>query len=78
MWDLLGPGIEPLSSAFAGRFFFLEKLLKKNNFIYLVLAVLGLYCHEGFSVVVATRGYSVAVVHELLLATASLVPEHGL
>ena len=74
----LDRGLNPCPLHLQAGFFFLEKPLKNNNFIYLVLAVLGLYCREGFSLVVASRGYSVAVVHELLLASASLVPEHGL
>ena len=31
-----------------------------------------------FSVVAASRGYSLAVVHGLLIAAASLAAEHGL
>ena len=32
----------------------------------------------GFSLVVASRGYSLTAVHKLLIAFASLVAEHGL
>ena len=46
-------------------------------FIYLSLAVLGLAVH-GFSLVAATRGYSLALVHGLLIAVAYLAVEHGL
>ena len=35
-------------------------------FIYLVLAVLGLHCYSGFSLVVASGGYSLIVVCRLL------------
>ena len=50
----------------------------KNNFIYLFLAVLGLHCCVGFSLIVASGGHSLATVHRLLIAVASLVVEHGL
>ena len=42
---------------------------------YLFLAVLGL---AGFSLVAASRGYSLVVVHELLITMVSLVAEHRL
>ena len=45
-------------------------------FIYLFLAALGLRCC-AWALVAASGGYSV-VVHELLIAVASLVAEHGL
>ena len=45
-------------------------------FIYLFLAVLGLHCRVGFSVVVMSRGYSLVEVHRLLIAVASLVGVH--
>ena len=45
--------------------------------IYLRVAVLGLRCCAGFSLVVASRGYSRIAVHGLLIAVASLVAEHG-
>ena len=47
-------------------------------FIYLVLAVLGLHCFEGSSLVAASRGPSLVVVHRLLISGASLVAEHRL
>jgi len=46
--------------------------------IYLVLAVLGLCCYLGFSLVVAGRGYSLAVVRGILTAVSSLVMKHRL
>ena len=47
-------------------------------FICLLLAVLGLLCYVGFSLVVMSRGYSLVVVLRLLIAVASLVAEPGL
>ena len=46
--------------------------------MYVFLAVLGLHCCEGFSVVVASGGYFLVVVCGLLIEVASLVAEHGL
>ena len=40
--------------------------------------MLSLCCRVGFSVVVVTGGYSLAVVHGLLTVVASLVVDHGL
>ena len=40
--------------------------------------MLSLRCCVGFSVVVVTGGYSLAVVHGLLTVVASLVVDHGL
>ena len=40
--------------------------------------MLGLHCCVGFSLVVASGGYSPAAVRGLLVAVASLVSEHGL
>ena len=42
------------------------------------MALLGLHCRAGFSLVVATGGYSAVVGLRLLIAVASLVLEHGL
>ena len=47
-------------------------------FIYLVLAVLGLGCCMGFSLVVVSGDYSLVVVYRFLIAVASLAAEHGL
>ena len=52
-----------------------EQLLKKN---YLFMAVLGLHCCTGFSLVEASRSYPLVVVCWLLIVVASLVAEHGL
>ena len=49
-----------------------------NNFIYLSLAVLGLRCSVGFSLVAVIRGYSLVVVQRFLIVVISLIEEHGL
>ena len=48
------------------------------KFMYLFLAVLGLHCFMGFSVVAPSGGHSPVVMCELLVAVAFLVVEHGL
>ena len=45
---------------------------------YLFLAVLGLRCCEGFSLVVVKGGSSLVAVHWLLIAVVSLIAQHGL
>ena len=45
---------------------------------YLLMVVLGLCCCAGFSLVAASRGYSLAVVHVLLIVVASLDGVHKL
>ena len=47
-------------------------------FIYVCLAVLGLRCWAGLSLVVASRSYSLVAMHGLLIAVASFVAEHRL
>ena len=47
-------------------------------FSFFLLAVPGLRCCAGFSLVLESRGYSLAAVLRLLVAVASLVAEHGL
>ena len=49
-----------------------------NNFISLFLSVLSLCCFLGFSVVVASGGYSLVAMLGLLIGVASLVAKHGL
>ena len=44
--------------------------------IYLVLAVLGLHCCLGFSLVAVSRSYSLVVLCRLLIVVASLVVKH--
>ena len=48
------------------------------NFIYLLLTMLDFLCCMGFSLGVASRGNSLAVVHGLLIVVASPVAEHGI
>ena len=52
------------------------RLLLFNN-LYLFLTVLHLCCCMGFSLVVASEGYSPVAVCGLLVVVASLVEEHG-
>ena len=40
------------------------------------MTVLGLQCYAGFSLVAASRGYSLVVVHRLLIVVASVVVEN--
>ena len=49
-----------------------------THVIYLFLAVLGPYCYVGSSLAAVSCGYSLALVHGLLIVAASLVAEHGL
>ena len=51
--------------------------LKITLFIFLFLAMLGLYCCAGFSLVVESGGYSLVAVQRLLTKVTSLVTEHG-
>ena len=46
--------------------------------IYLFLTVLVLSCCMGFSLVVVSGGYSLAVIYSLLIAVASLIGEQRL
>ena len=70
---------------FVHNAFIFKYLLLHRSFIYLFLSVfilflsmLGLCCWEGFSLVVASGGHFPVAVHELLIAVASLVAQHGL
>ena len=47
-------------------------------FIYFFLAVLGLPCCVGFSLVAVSGGYSVVVTYWLLIVVMSLVAGHSL
>ena len=47
-------------------------------FIYVLLAVLNLCFCVSFPLVVLNRGYSLVVVHGLLIAVVSPVAQHGL
>ena len=53
-------------------------ITSKKIFFNSLLAVLGLCCWVGFSLVGASRGNVPVVVHRLLIAVASLVAEHDL
>ena len=46
--------------------------------MFIDLVVLGLCICTGFSLAVASGGYSLVAVHKLLVAAASLVVEHSL
>ena len=48
----------------------------KILFVYLFLAVLGLRCCEGFSLIAASRGYSLVAKSRLLNGVASLATDH--
>ena len=65
--------LPPTLSSSSIPFFFLNSIL---SFIY--LAALGLCCYYGLFRVVVSKGSSLAVVHRLLIAVASLVSEHRL
>ena len=54
----------------------LVSLIFKKFIIF--LAVLGLHSCVGFSLVLVSRGHSLAVVHRPLTSVVSLVEEHGL
>ena len=57
--------------------FFLPLSLSFKNYLF-SLAVLGLHCCTGFSLLMASSGYSLVVVHGLLIVVASSVAPHGL
>ena len=76
--DLPNPGIQPRSLTVQADSLPAEPQGKplKNNFIYLFLDALDLCCCSSLSLVVASRGYSVAAMRGLLIVVASLV-KHG-
>ena len=57
--------------------YFITRFFKKL-FMYLFLAVPGLYCCTDFPLVAANGGYSLVVVCGLLIVVTSIVAEHGL
>ena len=57
---------------------FLVVVFKIDLFTYLFVAVLNLHSCVGFSLVAASRGYSLVAVRRLLMVVASLVAQHGL
>ena len=75
-WDLPGPGIETMSPALAGGFFFF--FYKFIYLIYLFLAVLGLRCCAWAFSSCSELGLLFVAVHGLLVAVASLAAEHRL
>ena len=87
MWDLPGPGLEPVSSALAGGFlttvppgksYFSFFFFLINLFIYLFLAELGVrFCARAFSSCGKWGPLFIAVRGPLTIA-ASLVAEHRL
>ena len=61
------------------RKFFKILFFKVYLFIYyLFLAVLGLHCCRGFSLIVASGSYSLVIERRLLILVAFLSVEHGL
>ena len=72
MWDLHGPGLELVSPALAGGFFFFL------IFIYLFVAALGLRCCMWAFPSCGEQGLLFIAVLGLLIAVTSLVAEHGL
>ena len=87
MWDLPGPGHEPVSPALVGRFLTTappgkpHTLVFFNKFIYLFilfLAALSLHCCVQAFSSCGERGLLFVVVRGLLIAVASLVAEHRL
>ena len=57
---------------------FLSLIFIMFIFTYWFLAILGLHCYVGFSLVMSSRAYSLAVVLGLLIVVASLIMEHRL
>ena len=49
-----------------------------TNLMYLFVAVLGLHCCRGFSLIVASGSYSLVIERRLLILVAFLSVEHGL
>ena len=60
------------------KIFILFYLVLIHSFIHSFLAVLGLCCCLGFSLVAASGGYSLVAVSRLLIVLASLVVERSL
>ena len=53
-----------------------DRVAKEDLIDSIYLAVLGLHCCTGFSLVAGSRSYSLVVVCRFLIAVASLVVEH--
>ena len=82
MWDLPGPGLEPVSPALAGGFLTTVPTGKYPfpffSLFYLFLAVLGLCCCAWAFSSCSERGLLFVAVRRLFIVVASLVAEHGL
>ena len=65
------------SSFYVNFFFFWDIFKKVITFIYLFLAVLGLHHAWDFSLVAASRGYSLVAACGVPIALVSHVAEHG-
>ena len=77
MWDLPGPGLEPVSPALAGGFLTTAPS-GKPFFFFFFLAALGLCCCMQASSSCGEGGLLFLALRGLLIAVASLVVEHGL
>ena len=66
-YPLLLYNFYPFTLSFFFIFFSLISFFFFNNFLYLFMAVLGLHCCLGFSLVAASRGYSLVAVCGVLL-----------
>ena len=71
--SLAGPAEDEFGCKISQLFFFLIVL-----FIYIFLAVLGLHCCLGFSLLVTSGSYSSVAVCGLLIVVASLAAEYEL
>ena len=77
MWDLPGPGFEPVSPALAGRFFTTEPPGKPLFLLIYFWLCWVLLCAWIFSNC-GEQGLLLIVVHRLLIAVSSLVAKHRL
>ena len=85
MWDLPGPGLEPVSPALAGGFSTTappgkpeESFFSFTLFYFLFFAALSLRCCSQAFSSCGERGLLFVAVHGLLTVVASLVAEYGL
>ena len=70
-----------MNSPEADEHLFIPQPQRMTNLFFLIilfLAVLGVHCCTGFSLVVARGGYSLMAMHGLLISVASLVAGHGI
>ena len=59
-------------------FLFMYLFFKRPTYLSCFGAVVGLFAAHRLSLVAVNRGYSLSVVHGLLIVVPSLVAEHGL